>query len=312
MQTSVIIQQMIMIFLLIAIGVILHRTKLIKEDGSKQISNIILKVTNPALLLTSSLSGTDRISNSEFVTGVIFYIIMYLSLIVLSFIIPMILRIEKSKRYSYIMMTIFGNVGFIGIPLATEVLGADSLIYVSVCNLFFSIIIYTFGISVFEKTVNKTKENRKKGFHLPGWINVGTICACITVILYTTGQSLPQMLNDVLSYAGRSTTFLSMLVLGVSVSTMNPKKVFTNLKLYIFVIIRLVIVPIVMITIFKLFTDSPMLISSLTLMCSISFANMPLMFAKSYGVNDEDISGGIILSTIMSLITIPIVSMLVL
>lgn len=314
MDTSIVIEQMIIIFFLILTGFVLHRTKLLTDNTSKQISGIILNVCNPALLISSSLEGDTRISVSELSTGLLFFAVMYMILILLSLIIPTLLGIEKNRRYAYTMMTVFGNVGFIGIPLATEVLGADSLIYVSVCNLFFSLIIYTFGISIIQKAATEqgvfTRPQNKK-FHLPGWINIGTIAALLTIILYISGAKLPKLLDSTLSYAGRCTTFLSMIVLGVSVSTMNPRKVFTNIKLYIFVLLRLIAIPVIMILSFKKFTTDPLLISSLTIMLAISFANMPLMFAKSYGVNDEDISGGIILSTILSLGTIPMVASII-
>lgn len=320
MNTTIVIQQMIIIFALILIGFILHRTKLLTDATSKQISGIILKVCNPALLISSALEGDSTFSIKELGFGLSLFAIMYIVLILLSLILPVLLRIEKNRRYAYTMMTIFGNVGFIGIPLATEVLGTDSLVYVSICNLFFSIIIYTFGISVIEKAareqgvlnsgINETAQN-KHSIKLPGWINIGTAAALITIIIYLTGLSFPMLITSTLSYAGRCTTFLSMLVLGVSVSTMNPKKVFTNVKLYIFILIRLILIPVIMIIAFKQFTQDSLLINSLTIMLAISFANMPLMFAKSYGVNDEDISGGIILSTIISLVTIPIVSMMI-
>lgn len=316
MNIAIVIQQMIIIFILIMVGFTLNRTGFLSDATSKQISSIILKVCNPALLISSALESDGKISLTELSSGLILFAVMYLILIAISLFLPAILRIEKDKRFAFTMMTIFGNVGFIGIPLATEVLGAESLVYVSICNLYFSIIIYTFGIYVIEKaalsqgvSISRNSDNKK--FKLPGWINIGTCAALITIIIYITGLRFPGLITSSLSYAGRCTTFLSMLVLGVSVSTMNPRKVFTNIKLYIFIIIRLVVIPVAMILAFKQFTQDSLLINSLTIMLAISFANMPLMFAKTYGVNDEDISGGIILSTIISLVTIPIVAMLI-
>lgn len=315
METLIVIQQMIIIFILILIGLVLHKTKVINDNTSKDISNIILKVTNPALMITSALASDERLEIKELAEATVFFVIMYIILMLLTFIIPAIIRIPKEQQYSYKMMCVFGNVGFIGIPLASAVLGNESLIYVSICNLLYSIVFYTFGISIMNKAAlaagKLPEEKASAKFKLPGWINIGTITAAITVLLYISNIHLPTMINDVLSYTGRATTFLSMIVLGVSVSNMVPKKVFANIKLYIFCIIKLVIVPVILIFIFKHFTDNQLLISTLTIMLSISFANMPLMLAKSLGINEDDISGGIILSVILSLGTIPLVSYIV-
>lgn len=317
MATNAVIEQMIIIFILILIGAYLNRKNIITEETSKNLSKLIINVTNPALMLYSSLSGEERLSSSELLTGFILFTIMYIVLILLSFIIPPLMGIKKEDRYSYKMMTIFGNVGFIGIPLTLAVLGEKALIYVSICNLLFSLIIYTFGLTVMSNArkmqINTSDDsiiNTASKKSIPGWINIGTITAVITLILYVANISLPDFFMTTCSYIGRSTTFLSMLVLGVSVANMVPKKVFGNIKLYIFCLIRLIIIPVIMIKLFSFFTKDTLLINTLTIMVSISFGNMPLMFAKTYELKEDDISGGIILSTVLSIATIPIVSLL--
>ena len=318
MATGTVIEQMIIIFILILIGVYLNKKNIITEDTSRNLSKLIINVSNPALMLYSSLSGEERLSNSELITGFIMFILMYAVLIFLAYTLPPLMGIKKEDRYSYKMMTIFGNVGFIGIPLTLAVLGEKALIYVSICNLLFSLIIYTFGMTIMSDAAQSqhpekanTNNNNSKKFKLPGWINIGTVTAIITIVLYISNITLPNIIMTTCSYIGRSTTFLSMLVLGVSVATMVPKNVFGNIKLYIFCIIRLIIVPVIMIRLFNIFTSDSLLINTITIMISISFGNMPLMFAKNFELKEDDISGGIILSTVLSVVTIPIVSLLV-
>ena len=185
MSITVVLQQMIMIFILIGIGLLLYKKEMLSEMTSKQISGIIVNVTNPALLICSAFQGGPKVSLPELGIALGIYLIVYTILIAVSFLIPRILRVPDMYHYSYQMLTIFGNVGFIGIPLASAVLGAQSLIFVSIYNLIFNILIYTFGISLLQKAAVKQSPDSDTTVTSPVWkklINAGTISAAVTII----------------------------------------------------------------------------------------------------------------------------------
>ena len=138
MSITVVLQQMVIIFLLIGIGMILFRRKMLSEEGSKQISGLIINVTNPALLICSALEDSPKASLAELGIALAAYAAVFALLIGIGFLLPYILRVPKSLHYAYQMLTVFGNVGFIGIPLASAVLGSESLIFVYIFNLLFN------------------------------------------------------------------------------------------------------------------------------------------------------------------------------
>ena len=165
------------------------------------------------------------------------------------------------------MLTVFGNVGFIGIPLASAVLGPECLIFVSIYNLFFNLLIYTFGIALLQRAAKRqasgcerVSNNSASGVRgnvpgeqgprggnpaagqtlvlettEPGWkkmINAGTISAAVTIIIYLGDFSAPVIVSSTLNYIGQTTTLFSMLVLGVSVAQMKLRDIFCHPKLY--------------------------------------------------------------------------------
>ena len=75
-------------------------------------------------------------------------------------------------------------------------------------------------------------------------VNAGTVSAVLTIIFYLGDFNVPVVISSSLSYIGRATTFLSMLVLGVSVAQMVPKDIFSHPKLYVFTVIRQILIPI--------------------------------------------------------------------
>ena len=332
MSITVVLQQMVMIFILIAIGILLYKKEMLSEVTAKQISGIIVNVTNPALLICSAFQDGPKVSLKELGFALGIYLIVYTVLIVVSFLIPHILRVPGMYHYAYQMLTIFGNVGFIGIPLASAVLGTQSLIFVSIYNLIFNILIYTFGISVLHRAEERQRQiSASKSTQSPDlprksnlsqdatahnapsrWkklINAGTISAAATIIFYLGDFHVPVIVSSTLTYMGQATTLLSMLVLGVSVAQMAPKDIFSHPKLYGFTLLRQILVPIGCIVLFRPLIQNPLILNTMALMLAVPAANMPLMLSKQLHVETDTISQGIILTTILSLGTIPVVSL---
>ena len=351
MSITVVLQQMVMIFILIAVGLLLYKKDMLSEITSRQISGVIVNVTNPALLICSAFQDGPKVSLSELGIALGIYLIVYAILIAASYLIPRILRVPDMYHYSYQMLTIFGNVGFIGIPLASAVLGAEALIFVSIYNLIFNILIYTFGISLLQRaearqraagndidvpsdvTADVSAGNHYRPYtaqkasglpntepaqtHAPGittpvWkklINAGTISAAATIIFYLGNFRVPAIISSTLTYMGQATTLLSMLVLGASVAQMAPKDIFSHPKLYGFTLLRQILVPVGCILLLRPFIRNPLILNTMALMLAVPAANMPLMLSKQLRVETDTISQGIILTTILSLGTIPVVSL---
>lgn len=318
MSTSIVLEQMAMIALMILTGMFLYKKNMLSESTCGQLSGLIVNVTSPALLICSAFDDSPKLSYGELAVGMIVFVIVYAALIAFSYIIPLLLRIPSGARYSYQMLTLFGNVGFIGIPLAAAVIGPDSLIFVSMSNLVYNVLIYTFGMSIL-KTAARSQhpedcaqtslaENKYSDSIWSKLINVGTVSALLTIILYVCNFNVPVIISSTLSYAGRTTTFLSMLVLGVSVARMNLKDIFSVPKLYAFTIIRQMLVPVCITLAIGLFIKAPLLLSTCALTLSVPAGNMPLMLSKQLNVDETTISKGIILTTVFSLATIPIVA----
>ena len=312
MSILVVLQQMVIIFILIGVGMLLYRRNMLSEATSKQISGIIINVTNPALLICSAFEDGPKVSLGGLSIALAAYAAVFVILIALSFLIPYILGVPKKLHYAYQMLTIFGNVGFIGIPLASAVLGSESLIFVSIFNLLFNLLIYTLGMSMLEKAASLQAaegEISPAGRHTSGrlqkLVNAGTISAAVTILCYLGDFQVPVILSSTLTYMGRATTLLSMLVLGVSVAQMAPKDIFSHPKLYVFTLLRQILVPIGCVLLMRGLIDNKLILNPMLLMVAVPAANMPLMFAKQMDMETESISQGIILTTVLSLVTVP-------
>ncbi|MDD3278234.1 MAG: AEC family transporter [Lachnospiraceae bacterium] len=307
MSGSVVFQQMLVIFILISVGYYWSKKGKLSEATSKQLSGVVTEFCNPAIMIVSALEAESATHASILMTAVI-VVISYILLIVLGLVIPGMLRVEKKEQKFYNMMMVYGNTGFIGIPVVSAVLGNEAVIYVTVFNLVFNILVYTHGIRVLSSGEERTEMSK------PAWlqiINIGTISSILAIIIYWWKIPVPVILADSCSYMGRCVTFLSMLILGVSLANMKLSEVFTEKKLYALSFLRLLVVPILFVLIVRRFVTDPLILGTVALVMAMPAGNMPLMLSKQMGLESRTLSKGIILTTLISMITIPIVALFV-
>lgn len=342
--TTVVISQMIMIFLLIAIGFGLSRSSHLTSESSRDLSWIVLNITNPITILVAAIEDEQKVSAMELAVAFALFIGIYIFLGIVAYLLPIVMRVERDDRYSYRYLSVFSNVGFIGIPFCSAVLGVHSLIYVSICSLVFNLIAYTVGMSAMEKVGMRQNGAVKRGgvdsresltggdagmgedstsgesrcsgesgarktmAGLKKVVNSGTVFSILTIVVYIMNIKFPSVIMNTLSYIGRSTTFLSMIVLGVSVASLSVKEIFGKPALYVFTLLRQIVVPVALIFVLKPFVDNTLLLQTAIIMVAMPCANLPLMMAKQYRAKEDTISSGIMLTTFCAILTIPIVT----
>ena len=342
--TTVVISQMIMIFLLIAIGFGLSRSSHLTSESSRDLSWIVLNITNPITILVAAIEDEQKVSAMELAVAFALFIGIYIFLGIVAYLLPILMRVERDDRYSYRYLSVFSNVGFIGIPFCSAVLGVHSLIYVSICSLVFNLIAYTVGMSAMEKvgmrqngavkpgevdspesltggdagmggdsTSGESRCSGESGARktmagLKKVVNSGTVFSILTIVVYIMDIKFPSVIMNTLSYIGRSTTFLSMIVLGVSVASLSVKEIFGKPVLYVFTLLRQIVVPVALIFVLKPFVDNTLLLQTAIIMVAMPCANLPLMMAKQYRAKEDTISSGIMLTTFCAILTIPIVT----
>ncbi len=218
-----------------------------------------------------------------------------------------ILHAPESQWNHYNMMTVFGNLGFIGIPVALAVLGSGCMIYAAMFNLVFNILIYTYGMIV----MTSEKEGGREKFDWKKLLNTGNLAAIIAIIVYLADIQLPAIASTALTYMANTVTFLSVLVIGASVARLPLKSIFTEGRLYLFILIRMLAFPIAVALVMKRVFNDPIVVGLSVLMVAMPAANMPLMLAETYGQDTKLLSKGIVLSTLCSVVTITITAMFV-
>ena len=311
MSISIILQQMGVICILVLIGIYLYKKRIVDDVNSQKLSTIVVDVCNPALILGSILSGNMTATRSDLLVAIALGAAFYFLLVILGIVIPRILRVEPDKRKFYNMMTVYTNTGFLGLPIARAILPANAILYVIVINVFYSLLFYTHGMAVLHSGSNeKTHSNSsdktipKRKHPLLSIFNLGTIMAVLSLFVFWFDITFPPIIANTIEYIGNATVFLSMALLGVSIARSSFFKSFKNIKIWLYIILRMIIVPIAIVLVMKLFGFNSDAILALCLMAAVPAGSLPLITAEKMGLETEILSSTIAMTTFISIFSI--------
>ncbi len=303
-----ILQQMIVLFIIMGIGFAAYKSNIITSETRGKLSSIVVNIANPALILSSVSGDAVNIENMEMLKTLGISLLLFFILIILAAIIPVVIGTDKKNRGVYSAMTVFSNIGFMGFPIISEVYGNEALLYASIFLLPYNILIYTYGIHLMDKGEN---ESKKTGSQWRKILNNGVIACIITLILFFTGISIPYVAVKTIDMVSSLTAPLSMMVIGASLASISIKEMITDSRLLIFVVIKQFIIPISLsLAVFGIFSNE-MLCGVCMIMLSTPVGSMTSMLAEEYNGNYELASKGVALTTIVSVLSVPVVSYIV-
>ncbi len=298
MSLSILLQQMGVIVILVSIGVFLEKKGVVDSLTSKKLSAIVVDVCNPALIMASILSGNITATHSDLITAGILGAGFYLLLIILGFILPLILRSRPENRKFYNLMTVYTNTGFLGIPIARAILPENSIIYVIVINIFYSVLFYTHGIRVLSGKKGKTE--------LKNIINPGIIMAALSLVVFWFKLTPPPIIANTIQYMGNATIFLSMTLLGVNISRSHLGRSLKDVRLWVYVVLRMLLIPIAIVLTMRALKFDDISIQAMCLMAAVPVGNLPMIQAEKNGEDTSILSSAIALTTVVSIATIPL------
>jgi predicted permease len=301
MDFFVILNQMLTLLLMMIIGYVMMRLKMLGDNVNAILSKVVLNVTLPAQIITSfSLDGTS-ISNAEVGRIFLFSCAAYVLYGVLAWTYVRLMRLPKQDWGTYQYMIIFGNVGFMGFPVITAIFGANRLVYAVILNIVFNLLVFSWGLNLITSGQGGGKFDWRK------FINPALIAAVLALALFFLHIQLPSVLNSALLSLGDATTPMAMLILGSTIAGMPLKELFDEWRIYIFVILKLLVIPLIVFFALRPFlAPEDVLGQVLVVLSAVPVATNATMLSIEYGGNIKLVSQGIFFTTVLSVITIPI------
>lgn len=299
------LQQMLVLFIYMMLGFFLARKGVLDERAGKTFSWMVVNVANPALIILPTINKETTLSPEQIWEALKLAVIMYVALIVIAKVITMFMRTSMEKNL-YQMMMIFNNIAFMGFPIVAAAYGPDALLYSALFTLPFCMLIYTYGIVLI--TANGEKQEKLK---LRSIFNIGVIAVIFALAMLFVKPDMPEFVITATKGVSNLTGPLSMMVIGISLAGMKLKDVFCDKTLWLFSFVKLLVIPIIGTLIVIQLLDNDLLCHVCMVMLGTPVASMVVMLAQTYDADSELMSRGVALTTILSVITIPMVSFIV-
>lgn len=308
MSAMIVLGQMLVLFAMMAIGYFAWKRQWIDGRSQKGISKLVVDVFNP-LLVISGIVGYDY-ENSTLNVGqnMIFVVIYFLLFLVAGWIITFVLRLKRPQKQFYQMMMMFSNIGFIGIPLVTALLGKEYVLYVAFYVLIYNILLYTYGMYLAVKS-NGDEEGGSISFPIRKVLNPGVFGCLAAILIFVCRIRIPAPVETFVTYMGDTCIPLSMILIGASVAQMDLRRLFSDGKMYVFLAVKMLVLPIAAALLCRQLPVDRGIYQVFVLECAVPVGSIITLMAKEYGDEDDSPTIGVVLSTLLSVITIPVVAL---
>ncbi|WP_102400560.1 AEC family transporter [Haloimpatiens massiliensis] len=299
-----VINQVLILFLIIGVGYIARKIGILNKELNKGFSDLLLKITLPFMIIGSFNHKFSPEMMKNIKSIFIYSSLIHILLIPLSKAFYIKFPKDRDKKDILRFVTVFSNCGFMGYPVLQSIYGNIGILYASVFNIPFTIFSWTFGVMLFTK--DKESRSLKKVM-----TNPGIIAVIIGVVIFLFSIKLPYALMNTLNLVGSITTPVSMILIGSMLAEVKFSDIFKETSIYYASIIRLLVIPIIIYYFMNFCGIDKFLINIAVIVEAMPAAAICSIFAESYGKNPKYASQSVFITTMLSIITIPLILMII-
>lgn len=291
-----VLTQVIILLLLILTGFVLTKGKVLTENGIKSMTDMVLLLVTPCVIIKSFIREFDKDVLKSLLISFLIAILVHIGFILVSLLIK---ADDKAKQKVLQFGVIFSNCGYMSIPLQQALLGDTGVFYGSSFIAIFNIFVWSYGIILMSG--DKKYLSPKKLIINPGMIGI-----VIGLIIFLFSIPVPKILSEPVSYLASLNTPLPMIIIGYHLAHSSLLNGIKSLKCIIAIAMKLVILPGAALGIMYLCGIRGTMLISSVISCSAPSAAITTMFSSKFGA-DTDMSVNMVsLSTVLSLLTMPL------
>ncbi|MBR3960835.1 MAG: AEC family transporter [Clostridia bacterium] len=289
--------QVLSLFIMITVGFILGKTKLLREEATPSISNLILYVATPAAILQAFLNEERTIDKTVNLALVaVFAVVTHLIGILIASLLIKTKNADTTKVLRF--GVVFSNCGYMSFPLQKALLGDIGVFYGAMYVAVFNLVMWSYGIALMGR--DKKLSLKKVIF------NPAVIAVIISVVLYLLQLKLPSVLSGAVSALSTLNTPLPMIIIGYYLSTSNLLGAVTDKRVYLTAFLRLIGIPAIMLALLLLLGVHGAPLIACTVAASAPIAAAGTMFSIKFGRDTMCSVNGVTLTTLLSIITMPL------
>lgn len=290
--------QVLILFILMAVGFAARKFKMLTPEGIKSITELMLYIVTPCLLINAFQKEFDPSLLSGFLISTAAAVVCHLIAIGLG--ILLIRDKDKARRSVFRFGIVFSNCGYMSLPLQQALLGSEAVFYGASYIAAFNVFLWTYGLGLMCN--GKERISLKKAI-----INPGMLSVIIGLLLFFFSIDLPDIIGKPIEYLSALNTPVPMMIIGYHMANLDFKTVLRSKGEYLMVVSRLIIMPLIMLGGLYLVGIRGTLLVSCVISASAPMAAIGTMFASKYDGEAELSASCVAVSTLLSIITMTLI-----
>ncbi len=300
MQMSALLSKLALFVIVILIGMYGAKKKIFKPDFNRGLTWLVINVFLVASILSSVLTmDASSLSAKEFGTIMLLLWATYLLTYLISGIIVRVLPVSGEKKPQLELLMSSVNTLFITLPVVETIYGAKGAFIVALGCIPFNVIIYTYGIA-------RLRGSAGDGFRFRDILSAPLLATVAATLLFLLRVPVPSAVRGILSSISAATVPLSMLLVGASLGNIKLSKALRDRSMLLLTAERFLLAPLVTFFVMKLICPDAMLLNIMVITAATPSGILVTPLSLQYGRDGEYSSEGILLTTLLSMITLPI------
>ena len=304
------ISQMGVLFLIVVLGFVLTKIGYLDQSLSSRFTTLLVNVTLPCMIISSVTEMDFASAQSQIPLTVALASILLVVMIPVGLLLGFVLRSQRSEISVYMVMSLCTNLGFMGIPVVSSIFGEHSVILSSLYVMLQGVLLYSVGFMSLAATGSHAsgEEGEKHALKIPwrSMFNPAMFASLLALALFFAQVHLPYVLNEAMSMVGGITAPLAMMVVGILLTTVKFREIFSEWRIYVFVVGRQLIGSVIVFFCVSFFVHDPLVVGVAVLMFAMPIGTMVPLFCAQFGHDAVLPTKGLIVSTISSFVIIPI------
>lgn len=292
-------QQVSILYIMVIVGAVADKLGLFTEKTAKACTDLLFYIITPCVIVRSFLTQEfTKETGIKLLIAVGCGFLLHFVAILIN--IPLYRKGDKEKNIIFRYSSIYGNVGYMTLPLTEAILGSEGVFYCSAVVMAFSTMSFTHGVYIMNSDNNKF--NARKLI-----LNPGVMSVLVGLPLFLLKVTLPTVIDKPIEYIASMQTPIAMLIFGTFIAHTKLNDLFQNKKIALVSLMKLIILPVIMIGIYKLFGLTGTLLVALTISSCAPTANNTVMFAAKYNKDTSLAAQVVAIVSFISVITMPVI-----
>lgn len=307
-QFFIVLHQIGIYIILLAVGYITVKTDILDETGLGRISKLVMRVLLPSFIFLNTAEGATRAGLAQSLLVLPLGAAMYLLLAGLAWLLGRVFHLEGNRRRVLYAVVMFGNIGFMGIPLLVELYPENALVYISLLTILDQGLFWTLGLYCTKPVTGEKTPLSLAGLKM--LINPALIAVALSTVLVLLGWHLPEVVNTTLDKLGGASMPLALIYIGGMLCLTDVRPVLRCGELYAMIAVKMIVLPVACYAVMRVIGVHADMAGTMAFVTGLPSITTVAMLARQNGSDADYTVCAAMMTTVACLVTMPLAALM--